>query len=90
MLKTIHGLVPFECAKCTANCNCMKCDNGDWYYDGEGEGSCQGGGGGCFAGSSTVETQRGNIQIGNLLLGDSILTSSIGKGIKFTEVRRKM
>ena len=81
MLKTIHGLVPFECADCVANCNCNNCS---------GDGSCNGGGGGCFAGSSTVETQRGNIQIGNLLLGDSILTSSIGKGIKFTEVRRKM
>ena len=43
--------------------------------------------GGCFSGSSTVETEeRGNIPIGNLRLGDNVLTSTHGKGVHYTEV----
>merc|ERR1712179_234752 len=42
--------------------------------------------GGCFSGSSTVETEeRGNIPIGNLRLGDNVLTSTHGKGVHYTE-----
>ena len=41
----------------------------------------------CFSGSSTVETEeRGNIPIGNLRLGDNVLTYTHGKGVHYTEV----
>jgi len=40
----------------------------------------------CFSGSSTVETEeRGNIPIGNLRLGDNVLTYTHGKGVHYTE-----
>jgi len=46
-----------------------------------------GGGGGCccFSGSSTVETERGKIAIGNLRLGDNVLTLTPGTGAHYTE-----
>ena len=41
----------------------------------------------CFSGSSTVESEeRGNIPIGNLRLGDNVLTYTHGKGVHYTEV----
>jgi len=40
---------------------------------------------GCFSGTSTVETERGKIWIGNLRLGDNVLTYTPGKGGHFTE-----
>ena len=40
----------------------------------------------CFSGSSTVETERGKIPIGNLRLGDNVLTYTHGKGVHYTEV----
>jgi len=39
----------------------------------------------CFSGTSTVETERGKISIGNLRLGDNVLTYTPGKGGHFTE-----
>jgi len=43
-------------------------------------------GGSCFSGSSTVETEeRGKIPIGNLRLGDNVLTYTHGKGVHYTE-----
>ena len=40
----------------------------------------------CFSGTSTVETEQGKIPIGNLKLGDNVLTYTPGKGGHFTEV----
>merc|ERR1712212_1154350 len=39
----------------------------------------------CFSGTSTVETERGKIPIGNLKLGDNVLTYTPGKGGHYTE-----
>ena len=43
-------------------------------------------GGWCFSGSSTVETERGKIAIGDLRLGDNVLTLTPGTGAHYTEV----
>ena len=40
----------------------------------------------CFSGSSTVETERGKIAIGDLRLGDNVLTLTPGTGAHYTEV----
>ena len=40
----------------------------------------------CFSGTSTVETEQGKIPIGNLKLGDNVLTYTPGKGVHYTEV----
>ena len=61
-----------------------------WFCDGifeSGSLSSTGKKGWCFSGSSTVETEeRGNIPIGNLRLGDNVLTYTHGKGVHYTEV----
>ena len=46
-------------------------------------------GGWCFSGSSTVETERGKIAIGDLRLGDNVLTLTPGTGAHYTEVIRQ-
>merc|ERR1711874_85476 len=40
---------------------------------------------GCFSGSSTVDTQRGLIQLRHLKLNDSVLTLTPGLGRHYTE-----
>ena len=42
---------------------------------------------GCFSGISTVETPRGKIPIGDLRLGDNVLTYTPEKGTHYTEVK---
>ena len=42
---------------------------------------------GCFSGISTVETKRGKIPIGDLRLGDNVLTYTPEKGAHYTEVK---
>ena len=44
----------------------------------------------CFSGTSTVETERGTIPIGNLRLGDNVLTYTPGKGGHYTEVKQNI
>ena len=44
----------------------------------------------CFSGSSTVRSQRGELPIRDLKLGDFILTQSPGKESHFTEVRQNV
>ena len=41
----------------------------------------------CFSGISTVETKRGKIPIGDLRLGDNVLTYTPEKGTHYTEVK---
>ena len=41
----------------------------------------------CFSGISTVETPRGKIPIGDLRLGDNVLTYTPEKGAHYTEVK---
>ena len=45
------------------------------------------GGGVCFSGISSVETPRGKIPIGDLRLGDNVLTYTPEKGAHYTEVK---
>merc|ERR1719370_228726 len=66
MREIVEEKVPFECRKCTHNCDCKGNDN-------------------CFSGSSTVKTRRGNLPIGNLQLGDDVLTFTSEKGAHYTE-----
>ena len=40
----------------------------------------------CFSGTSTVQTERGKIPMGNLRLGDNVLTYTHGTGDHYTEV----
>ena len=63
----------------------MKMDESGWKWISEG--IFESDQNSCFSGSSTVQTEeRGNIPIGNLRLGDNVLTYTHGKGVHYTEV----
>ena len=77
----------YQMVKSAKDGSMEKLFGGDDYYA-IGANWKPGGGGGCccFSGSSTVETERGKIAIGNLRLGDNVLTLTPGTGAHYTEV----